>query len=94
MNKIQFNDFECEVVSFYKNTYFNHDTISGNINCEIVTNDFDGLQNLGSEKITTITIRHDEDVIYSVTNFSGQLASTTESLTDDHITININLTIG
>jgi len=43
MNKIQFNDFECEVVSFYKNTYFNHDTISGNINCEIVTNDFDGL---------------------------------------------------
>lgn len=93
MNTIKFNDFECEVVSFSKNTYYNNGAISGNVNCELITNDIDGLHALSENAITSISITHDEDLIYNVTHFTGQLSSVSELLQDDHIIINISLVI-
>lgn len=93
MNTIKFNDFECEIVSFNKNTYYNNGVVSGNVNCELITTDIDGLHALSESNITSITITHNEDVIYNVTHFTGQLSSVSESLADDHIIINIMLVI-
>lgn len=93
MNTIKFNDFECEVVSFSKNTYYNNGVISGNVNCELVTSDIDGLHALSEDNITSIAIKHDDDLIYNTTHFTGKLSTITELLADDHIVINIMLAI-
>ena len=93
MNTIKFNETECTLFSFNKNTYFNNGEMSGNITCEVETENVTALHDLGEEPVTSIVITHDEEVIYNVTEMYAQLISINEYLADDkiHITLNFDL---
>ena len=93
MNTIKFNEFECTVLSFNKNTYFNEGEMSGAILCDIETLDMNGLQDLGSTVITSITIYHDEEIIYNVDHIHATLNSISEYLTDNKIHIQVNFVL-
>ena len=85
--------FLLEKISFSKNTYFSENSISGNISCELRTSDIDGLQALGAEEVDTVTITHDEDIIYDITSVHASLRSINEYLNGDQIVINITFDI-
>ena len=87
MNYIKFNEYQCEVLSFNKYTTFQENTITGTCNCQIVTSDLTGLQNLGLEGITEIQIIHDEEIIYDLQNINARIASINENLVNDHIDV-------
>ena len=87
MNYIKFNEYQCEVLSFNKYTTFQENTIAGTCNCQIVTSDLTGLQNLGLEGITEIQIIHDEEIIYDLQNINARIASINENLVNDHIDV-------
>ena len=91
MNKIKFNNYEFEIESYSKNTYFSNDTISSNANCSIITNDIDSLMTLAQNTITSLQIYHDDSLIYNLQNIEAHIDNISETLNDDKINIYINL---
>ena len=94
MNTIKFNEFEAQVLSFSKNTSYYSNGMSGNVSCEIRTENYSALAELSTEPITSIVIKHNDDVIYNVSNIQMQLSNTNEYLTDDKINVTLSFNIG
>ena len=93
MNTIKFNNNTYEVLSFNKSTYFNEGNINSNASCSIKTANVTSLYALADTDIQTIQIYHDSTLIYELENANGKLTSIDEYLADDHINININLSL-
>ncbi len=91
MNYLKLNDFQCEVISFNKYTNFNENAMTGTCNCQVVTADITGLQNVGLNTITEIQIIHNEDVIYDLKSIQANIVSINENLVDDHIDILLSI---
>jgi len=92
MNTIKFNNTSFEVESYNKNTYFTGESVSSNASCTIKTNDMTTVNALAEDPITSITITHDEEVIYTLTNINAKIDSINEYLSGDRMNVNINLT--
>jgi len=93
MNTIKLNTTEFEVEAFNKNTYFTGTTIMSNANCSIKLIDVSALSALIPLTITSIQIKHNNDVIYNLSDIEAKIDSTVDYLNNDHITTTINLTI-
>ena len=92
MNVIKFNNTSFEVESYNKNTYFNGETVNSNANCTIKANDMTVVNALAEETITSIEIRHDGEVIYTLSNINAKIESINEYLSGDRMNVSINLT--
>ena len=92
MNVIKFNDTSFEVESYNKNTYFNGETVNSNANCTIKANDMAVVNALAEDPITSIEIRHDGEVIYTLTNINAKVESINEYLNGDRMSVGVNLT--
>lgn len=92
MNTIKFNDHAYQVQNYNKSTYFNNGTITSTASCSIITSDSDSLTDMADEKIETIQIYNDENLIYTSANLNGHLNSIEEYLTTDRV--NVNLSFG
>lgn len=91
MNTIKFNNLELEVESYNKNTYLNDGNITSTGYCAVLTNDIAALNELMTETITDIEIKHDGNIIYSLDNLSARIDTISESLSGDRININLNI---
>ena len=91
MNKIKFNNTEFEVLSFNRNTYFNSDSISSDAGCSIIVDNMSDLNSIAQESITTLQIYHDNTLIYDLQNIDAHINHIGEYLSDDAMSISINL---
>lgn len=91
MNVIKLNNLEVEVESYNKNTYLNDGVVMSTAYCTLKTNDTTALNAMMLETITSIEIKHDGTVIYSLGNLNARIDSITESLTEDRVVVNLNL---
>jgi len=89
MNYLKINDFQCELLSFNKYTNFNGAEVTGNCNCQIVTDNITKIQELGLTEITSLQIMHDEDLIYDLQNISAHITSINEYLSNDKIDVTL-----
>ena len=92
MNYIKFNDLQCQVISFIKYTNFDENGMTGSCNCQVLTDNVTGLQELGLNPITSLQILHEDEVIYNLQNISAKVTSINEYLADNHIDINLTIT--
>ena len=90
MNKIKFNNFEAEVDSYNKNTYFNGTNLASNANCSIRTNAITTLNNLMLDIITSIQIFSNDILIYDLQNIRAKIDSVSESFGGDRMYVNVN----
>ena len=91
MNIIKLNQLELRVESYNKNTYFTGENITSTGNCTVITDNMDALNALAEDEITLIQIYHDSELIYNLSDISAHIDSINEYLTDDHISISINI---
>lgn len=92
MNKIKFNnEVELQVESYSKTTFFNDDTINTTANCSVVTDDLAALHALASDKITSIIITCNDNVIYNLSNIDAKIENINEYLAGERMYINVNL---
>ncbi len=92
MNTIIFNETECGVNTFNMTAYFSATgEMNGTISCEISSTDAGALLVLGTEPITSVVIKHDDDVIYNLTEATAHLESINEFLDNDRIVINMSI---
>lgn len=91
MNVIKLNNLEVEVEAYNKNTYVNDGNVMSTAYCTLKTNDTTTLNAMMLETITSIEIKHDGTVIYSLGNLNARIESITESLADDRVIVNLNL---
>lgn len=89
MNYIKLNDMQMQVISFNRYVNFNNGVMSGSCNCQVVTSDLSGLQELGTTPVTSIQIIHDDQIIYNLTDIETHVASINETLVEDHIDISL-----
>ena len=93
MNTIKFNNnVEVEVDSYNKNTYFSGTEIISNGSCSVICDNTDALMELGQEKITNISIYHDDTLIYNLQNIHAHIDNINEYLNGDRVSVGISLT--
>lgn len=93
MNKIKFNnEVELQVESYNKNTYFNNNTMNTTANCSVITDDIAALHALANDKITSIIITCNDNVIYNLSNIDAKIENINEYLSGERMYINVNLT--
>lgn len=91
MNVIKLNNLEVEIEVYNKNTYVNDGVVMSTAYCTLKTTDTTTLNAMMLETITSIEIKHDGTVIYSLGNLNARIESITESLADDRVIVNLNL---
>ena len=93
MITIKLNDMECTLLTFNNNTYFNDNSASGTITCEVEVVDADDIQTLGESPITSLIIEKNDEVIYRMTKLNAKLNSINEYLMGEtmHTTLNIDI---
>ena len=91
MNTIKLNDLELEVTGYSKNIYFNDNIMSSNASCQVVTNNSEAIVNLAKETITSIQIKHDNEVIYDLPDINAKVTSINEYLNINKVDVNMAL---
>ena len=92
MNTIKFNNTEFQIESYSKNTYLNGEQINSSANCSIIVNDIAVLNALMQDTITSIQIKYNDNVIYTLQNISAHIDNINEYLNVDRMNISVNLT--
>jgi hypothetical protein len=64
--------------------------MSSNASCGVITDNIDELNDLMQDKITSIQIYHDNELIYDLSDIDANISSVNEYLTDDHMSITLN----
>lgn len=91
MDKIKLNNTEIELLAFHRNTTFTGSTIVSEAGCSIVSNDRDALNALGFEKITTLQIYHDDQLIYDLQDIDATMDTINEYLDGDHVNLGLSI---
>ena len=92
MNTIKFNDAEFRIENYSKNTYLSDGHVTSNANCSVIADDIAVLNALMQDTITSIQIKYNDDVIYTLQNISAHIDSISEYLNMDRMNVNVNLT--
>lgn len=93
MTIIALNSEEFEFSYYSRNTYFNNSEISSNASISgLKGNDIaNTLTALAQDTITTIQIKKDNVVIYSLDNISAKIQSFEESYDGYNFNVNLNI---
>ena len=92
MNTIKLNNSEFELTSFSRNTYFSDNEINSTANCDLRIIGSSILDELADADITSLQIKHDNDVIYNLTDISAKITNISEYLNTDYINTSVSLT--
>lgn len=92
MNTIKLNNSEFEITGFNRNTYFQDGTVSSTAICDIRLSDISVLQALAAVTITSLQIKHNNDIIYNLADISARITNIGEYLNTDCINTTIGLT--
>lgn len=91
MNTIKLNDLELEVTSYSKLISFNDNMMSSSASCQVITTNNEAIIDLAKETITSIQIKHNDEVIYNSSDINARIANVNEYLNTARIDINITL---
>ena len=92
MTTLKLNNTEFELAAFTRNTSFYENSIVSTASCDIKVSDTDLLEALTDIQITSLQIKYNDEVIYTLNDISAHLNSIGEYLNTDHISANLNLT--
>ena len=92
MNVIVLNESEFTVTSYSKVTTFSDNTITSTGYIALQANNMEALEALGETPITSIKIYHDEALIYELENINAHIDLINETLGEDQVYINVNMT--
>ena len=92
MTTLKLNNIEFEITSFNRTTYVQEGEIHSNANFDLKIVGQDTLESLFDVTITSLQIKYNDEVIYTLNDISAHLNSIGEYLNTDHISANLNLT--
>ena len=91
MNTIIFNGTATfGVESFNKNTSFEGETVTSSGYANLIVTDMDDLTAVAQDTITSIQIKHDNDVIYNSSNLTARISVINEYLNMDRMSVSVN----
>ena len=91
MNTIIFNGTATfGVENFNKNTSFEGETVISSGYANLIVADMDDLTAVAQDTITSIQIKHDNDVIYNSSNLTARISVINEYLNMDRMSVSVN----
>lgn len=83
------------LINYNRNTSFDlhsHEMTSiAYFDIENSTNAINTLQNIGISGVTNVTIKHNDETIYNLSNLSAGISTINENLYEDDIRINVSI---
>ena len=93
MNTISLNSIDFNLNSFSRNTYLKEPSDIQSIAYINISSPYNpnDLMTLTQNPITSLIIKHDDEVIYTLSDLNAQIISMDENFNTDKINVNINL---